>query len=97
MTEPNVFVSVSDNVAHVELDRPDKHNAIDRSIMSGLIDAAETVADDPSVRVVVLSGRGPSFCAGLDAANFGAMVSGDLDADDDRVQAAYADLSPQGA
>ena len=98
MADPaTIDMKTSEHIARVVLNRPAKHKAIDRSIMSGLIDDAAAIAADSSVRAVVISGAGPSFCAGLDASNFADMVSGDLDADDDRVQAAYADLSPQGA
>ncbi|MGI9604352.1 MAG: crotonase/enoyl-CoA hydratase family protein [Acidimicrobiales bacterium] len=95
--DETVQLEVGDHIARVVLNRPEKHNAIDGSMMSGLVDAAAAIAADRSVRVVVLSGAGPSFCAGLDSSNFAAMVSGDLAADNDRVQEAYADRSPQGA
>ena len=66
-------------------------------MMSGLIAAAGRVDADPSVRAVVLSGAGPSFCAGLDSANFGEMASGELSASRQDVQEAYGDLSAGGA
>ena len=92
-----VEINVADHVAHVRLNRPDKHNAIDGEMMHGLIDGAARLAADPSVRVVVLSGNGPSFCSGLDMANFADMASGDLSAGTESVQDAHADLSPGGA
>ena len=50
--------------------RSDKHNALDRSMFEGLVNAAEQVAGDASVRAVVLHGEGKSFCSGLDVASF---------------------------
>ena len=63
--------------------------------MTGLKAAAGAIAGDPAVRVVVLSGEGAGFCAGLDFSSFGDMLSGDLTADS--VAAAYEELSPAGA
>ena len=63
-------------VAHVELSRPDKLNALDFAMFEGLIEAGDTLAKDHSLRCVVLSGKGRAFCAGLDVASF--MSSGDL-------------------
>jgi enoyl-CoA hydratase/carnithine racemase len=70
-----VTISVADGVADVRLNRPEKRNALDPAMFAGLVDASERLAKDPSVRVVVLSGEGKSFCAGLDMASFQAMAS----------------------
>lgn len=56
--------------------RTDKHNALDQPMFEGLIDAAEKVASDSSVRAVVLHGEGKSFCSGLDIASFMAGKGG---------------------
>ena len=48
------------------LDRPDVRNALDDALIAALRDQARTVAEDHSVRVVVLAGAGASFCAGAD-------------------------------
>lgn len=50
--------------------RADKHNALDQGMFEGLMDAAEQLAGDVSVRAVVLHGEGKSFCSGLDVASF---------------------------
>jgi 2-(1,2-epoxy-1,2-dihydrophenyl)acetyl-CoA isomerase len=50
----------------LELDRPDKRNAIDDTMMRGLIDAVDRAGRDEAVRVIVLSGAGDHFCAGAD-------------------------------
>lgn len=92
-----VRVDVEDRIAHVRLNRPEKKNALDGEMFDGLIGAARRLADDPSVRVVVLSGEGDSFCSGLDFSSFSDMASGALDAGTDAVQAAARDLSPAGA
>jgi len=90
-------IDIADHVAHVRLDRPEKHNALNGVVMDSLRNAASAIAADTDVRVVVMSGEGRSFCSGLDTANLAAMASGDLEASSDNVQAAYADISPAGA
>ena len=53
-------------VATLTLDRPDKHNALNGELIAELHDAAERLAADRGVRIVVLTGSGKSFCAGGD-------------------------------
>jgi methylglutaconyl-CoA hydratase len=53
-------------VATVTLNRPDKHNALNGTLIAELNDAAGRLASDDSVRIVVLTGNGKSFCAGGD-------------------------------
>lgn len=65
----SVLVSVADHIAHVELNRPDKRNGMDLAMFESLVAVGERLASDRSVRVVVLSAKGKSFCAGLDWAS----------------------------
>lgn len=53
-------------VATVTLNRPDKHNALNGTLIAELADAAEKLAADDKVRIVILTGTGKSFCAGGD-------------------------------
>ena len=55
-------------VARVTLDRPERHNAFDASLIAGLAAAFAGLAREPAeaLRAVVLAGAGPSFCAGAD-------------------------------
>ena len=71
-----VTVDITDGVADVRLNRPEKMNALDNEMFSALIDAGATLKTDPSVRSVVLSGAGQAFCAGLDFDSFAAMADG---------------------
>jgi enoyl-CoA hydratase/carnithine racemase len=61
-----VDVRIEDRVAHVVLNRPDKRNAINLAMFDGLAEAGDRIIGDPSIRAVVLSGAGDSFCAGID-------------------------------
>src|SRR5256885_8166911 len=73
MTEQRVTVTITDGVADVRLNRPDKRNALDNAMFAGLITAGEQLKAERGVRAVVLSGEGPDFCAGLDFGAFQAM------------------------
>ncbi len=53
-------------VAQLTLERPEKHNALNAMMIAELTAAAERLAQDAQVRVVVLGARGKSFCAGGD-------------------------------
>jgi enoyl-CoA hydratase/carnithine racemase len=53
-------------VARLWLERPEVHNAFNAVMIRELRDALRVLAADPSARVLVLSGRGASFCAGAD-------------------------------
>lgn len=58
--------SSSDNaVTTIELDRPDKRNALDDEMVTRLSEAFTAAVDDGS-RCIVLTGRGTTFCAGAD-------------------------------
>jgi methylglutaconyl-CoA hydratase len=61
-----VRYDVSDGVATLTLDRPDARNVLDAASLMGLLDGLGTAADDESVRVVVLTATGGTFCAGAD-------------------------------
>jgi methylglutaconyl-CoA hydratase len=53
-------------VAHVWLARPEQHNALAADLCADLTRILHELAHEDAVRVVVLGGRGPSFCAGAD-------------------------------
>ncbi len=66
MSEARVISEISNGVAHVRLNRPDKRNGLDLAMFEAIDQAAATLAADRSVRAIVLSGEGKAFCAGLD-------------------------------
>jgi enoyl-CoA hydratase/carnithine racemase len=71
-----VTVSVRDGIAHVLLVRAEKRNALDGAMFLGIAEAGADLVGARDVRAVVLSGDGPSFCAGLDFGSFQAMAGG---------------------
>jgi enoyl-CoA hydratase/carnithine racemase len=73
VNEERLRIEVDGGVADVRLTRGDKHNGLDAAMYEALVAGAAEVAGTPGLRVAVLSGEGPSFCAGLD---FKAVMSG---------------------
>ena len=67
MTEYSAFkVELTDNIAHVQINRPEKVNAMNAAFWEEIIDIFQWVDDTDAVRVVVLSGAGKHFSAGID-------------------------------
>jgi enoyl-CoA hydratase/carnithine racemase len=73
--------TLTDGVADVRLNRPEKMNALDGAMFEALVDVGEAIKQDDRVRAVVLSGEGRAFCAGLDFSSFQSMASGSRPAD----------------
>lgn len=61
-----IEVTVRNRVGIVALDRPEIHNAFDETLIRELTGTLAALAADDDVRAVVLTGNGPSFCAGAD-------------------------------
>jgi enoyl-CoA hydratase/carnithine racemase len=64
-----VTTTVTDGIAQVRLDRPDKLNALTLPLLGELAATARRLRRDTSLRAVVIAGEGDSFCAGLDFAS----------------------------
>ena len=56
----------ADGVARVTLNRPALRNAFDDALIGSLTQTFLDLGSDPAVRVVILAGNGPAFCAGAD-------------------------------
>jgi len=56
----------SDGVATLTMNRPQARNALSLALMGALIQALDGLATDPEIKVVVIAGAGPGFCAGHD-------------------------------
>ncbi|WP_422367375.1 enoyl-CoA hydratase/isomerase family protein [Pelagibius sp.] len=61
-----LVVECREGVAFVELNRPEARNAVNLQLCDDLYDFEQRLARDEEVRVVVITGRGPVFCAGAD-------------------------------
>lgn len=59
---------VAERIAHIEIRRPEKHNALTRALIDELARTLDRFDGDPSADVAILSGQGKSFCSGSDVA-----------------------------
>jgi 2-(1,2-epoxy-1,2-dihydrophenyl)acetyl-CoA isomerase len=64
--QQELIETVSDRVATLTLNRPDRLNALSAPMLDGLLEALPRLAADPEIAVVVLTGAGRGFCAGGD-------------------------------
>ncbi|MFM7230673.1 MAG: enoyl-CoA hydratase-related protein [bacterium] len=83
-------------VARVWFNRPETHNALSAELGAGLLEALAELRDDAACRVVVLGGRGPSFCAGADIGAMKASAGASYDdnlAEAGRLGAVFAALA----
>jgi len=81
------------SVAVLTIDRPDKRNAMTTAMWTALPEVLAEVADDPGIRVLVVTGRGPSFCAGADISD----LLGGADPADPMAVVRKANLEAQAA
>lgn len=68
--------AVSRNVATIRFNRPDKLNALTPEMLERFFNAVARAAADPQARVIVITGAGRGFCAGLDLQVIGTGQSG---------------------
>jgi hypothetical protein len=66
-------VSSAEHITTLLLNRPEKRNALDELTMRELAAALRVAASDEAVRVIVLRGAGPDFCAGADLTHLGQL------------------------
>lgn len=64
--EAPVLYEVNDGVATITLNRPDRLNAWTGPLGLGYFDSLDRAADDPDVKVIIITGAGRGFCAGAD-------------------------------
>ena len=76
MSQPVVIVEAEGPVLVVTLNRPEKKNAVNSEVMCRLYDAWVRLDQDDDLRVAILTGRGDTFCAGMDLAEIGKLRSG---------------------
>jgi enoyl-CoA hydratase/carnithine racemase len=89
----NLRITRDEHVAVLTIDRPEKRNAMTAGMWADLPGVLATLADDADVRVLVVTGEGPSFCAGADIAD---LLSGP-DPDDPMAVVRRDNLAAQAA
>jgi enoyl-CoA hydratase len=71
MAEPVLLVEKNEGVATLTLNRPNAMNALSRELRSALVDAFGRLGADGEIGVIILTGAGRAFCAGLDLKELG--------------------------
>ncbi len=66
--ETHVELVHDDGIVRLVMDRPDRRNALSHGLMTEMLGALDTVANDDEARVLIIEGRGPVFSAGHDLA-----------------------------
>jgi enoyl-CoA hydratase len=79
MADPAVLVEKDGHVLIVTLNRPEKRNAVNCEAMCRLYDAWVQLDGDDDLRAGILTGRGETFCAGMDLSEIGKMQKGIAD------------------
>jgi methylglutaconyl-CoA hydratase len=70
-----IEVSKQNSTITVSLNRPEVHNAMNEQLMTELTNCFKELSNDKTVKTIVLTGRGKSFCAGADLNWMKSMVS----------------------
>jgi enoyl-CoA hydratase len=66
VSPPILVEPIRPGITQITLNRPERLNAMNHALVSGLYDALDELSDDRSCRVILLTGNGRGFCAGLD-------------------------------
>jgi methylglutaconyl-CoA hydratase len=74
-----VLYEIQETTAVVTLNRADKRNALSRGLIAAIRSAIEKARDDRQVRTVIVTGAGPTFCAGMDLAELQESVHAGTD------------------
>ena len=77
MSESLVTTNTNNGVVHIQFNRGSKHNSLTLDMFDAIAAAGEQLHCNGDARVAVLSGEGPSFCAGLDMSVMKTFLSAD--------------------
>ena len=85
-----LLYDVAEGVATVTLNRPDRLNAVNTTVIRELVEAFDRADGDDAVRAVIVTGAGRAFCAGADLGGGGKTFAGGRDAPSSRMSIATA-------
>jgi enoyl-CoA hydratase/carnithine racemase len=91
-----ILYEVSDGIATITLNRPERMNAFTSEMRDDLIDAFNKTDADDSVRAVIVTGAGKAFCAGADLSEGGNTFNYDELANERRVSAKVGNVYRDG-
>lgn len=74
-----IEIRKNDNIATIYLDRPDVHNALNEQLMKELKKCFDELTNDKEIKIIILTGKGKSFCAGADLNWMKSMVNYSMD------------------
>ncbi len=77
-TDTIVLIEREGAIATLTLNRPDRLNALNNALLTGLRDAMQELAGDDSVHAVIVTGAGRAFCAGADLSDMSQVNTKDL-------------------
>ena len=77
--EDVVNYHAKNGIATITLNRPESLNAMNAALLQGAVDALESAAIDPEIRVVIFTGAGRGFCAGGDLSARDTLGTGNLE------------------
>lgn len=83
MSAPAVLFEKRGNIGLVTFNRPDAKNAVNPEVAIRMSDAWKQVAEDPEIRVAVVTGNGDAFCAGADLKRLISIITGTRQPDDE--------------
>ena len=63
-----VLFEINDAIATITLNRPERKNAINQALLTGLYDGIERIAKNDQIKVGIITGSGNAFCSGIDLA-----------------------------
>ncbi len=78
MSYENIIYEINEGIAKITINRPDALNALNPVVISEIKKAVEESGKDDNVKVVVLTGSGRAFCAGVDLKSLGSIDSADV-------------------
>jgi len=73
----DLLQTIEGGIATLTMNRPEARNALSAEMFEGLYEALPRLANDPAVRLVVLTGTGAAFCSGGDVKGFARRASGE--------------------
>ena len=76
--EADLLVDIRDGVATLTMNRPERLNALSRSMIDAATSTLERCASDPAIGCIVLTGAGRGFCAGGDVTAMGGGETGEM-------------------
>jgi enoyl-CoA hydratase/carnithine racemase len=69
MTDAPVLLETKDRIAQITLNRPQNRNSMDNEVMPAFLEIVDAVKRDQTLRCVIITGTGKTFCAGADFKN----------------------------